>query len=97
MGEHVNQETNQSDLLTLIGKAIQCLQKSIDHLEAQHQQEGLRHLSQVIEEIDGYLFRLDGDPLLQLAAVDPEHLKQSLHHVQEDLLVVIDSVQQTMT
>ena len=97
MGEQVNQETSQSDLLTVIGKAIRCLQKSIDNLEAQQQQQGLRHLSEVIEEIDGYLVQLDEDPLLQLAAVDPEHLKQSLHRVQDDLHVVIDSVQQTMT
>jgi len=97
MGEHVNKDRSQSDLLSLIGQAIQSLQQSIDQLESQKQAEGLRHLAQVIEDIDEYLVRLDEDPLLQLAAVDPSHLERSLHRVQDDLGMVIDSVRESVS
>ena len=86
-------ESNQAvDLLTLIGKAIGQLQKSILHFEKADDGNGLTCLSTVIADIDAYLDRLGDDPLIPLAHVDPARLRDSLHHVQDDLSVVIERI-----
>jgi len=80
------------DLLSLIGKAIGHLQQSIEHFEEADEKTGLSCLSAVITDIDAYLERLAEDPLVPLAHVDPDTLRESLHHVQDDLSVVIERI-----
>jgi len=86
----VNESSGTVDLLTLIGNAIGHLQQSIQHFEDAERRRGLSCLSSVIADIDAYLSRLADDPLVPLAHVDPERLRESLHHVQNDLSVVIE-------
>jgi hypothetical protein len=85
----VSESTSTADLLTLIGKAIGQLQQSIRYFEESDKGNGLGCLSTVITDIDTYLDRLNEDPLLPLARLDPERLRESLHHVQDDLSTVI--------
>ncbi len=89
----MNESSGTVDLLTLIGNAIGQLHRSIEHFEGADNTTGLSCLSTVITEIDTYLTRLAEDPLVPLAHVDPDRLRESLHHVQEDLSVVIDRIQ----
>ena len=89
-------ETSKAvDLLTLIGRAIGQLQQSIEHFEGADEKTGLFCLSAVITDIDAYLERLAEDPLVPLAHVDPNRLRESLHHVQDDLAVVIERIEPT--
>jgi hypothetical protein len=90
----VNPSSDTIDLLTLIGKTIGWLQQSIEHFEEADKGTGLSCLSAVIADIDAYLERLADDPLVLLAHVDPARLRESLHHVQDDLSVVIGQIQQ---
>ena len=83
------------DLLTLIGNAIGHLHRSIEHFEGADDQTGLTCLSTVVTDIDVYLTRLADDPLVPLAHVDPNRLRESLHHVQEDLSAVIDRIRRS--
>ena len=83
------------DLLTLIGNAIGQLHQSIEHFEGADDQTGLSCLSTVVTDIDAYLTRLAEDPLLPLARVDPNRLRESLHHVQNDLSAVIDRIRRS--
>ncbi len=83
------------DLLTLIGSAIGHLQRGIRHFDAADNPVGLSCLSTVIADIDAYLDRLADDPLVPLARVDPAKVRASLHHVQDDLTVVIEQIRQT--
>ncbi len=89
----MNESSNTVDLLTLIGKAIGQLQQSIEYFEGEDRGTGLSCLSTVIDDIDTYLDRLTDDPLVPLAHVDPTRLRESLHHVQADLSVVIEQIQ----
>jgi len=89
----VNESSDAVDLLTLIGNAIGQLHQSIEHFEGSDNKTGLSCLSTVITDIDTYLARLAEDPLVPLAHVDPDRLRESLHHVQDDLSVVIDRIQ----
>ena len=84
---------NTVDLLSLIGRAIGQLQQSIEHFEGADSGTGLSCLSTVVDDIDAYLARLADDPLLPLAHVDPARLRASLHHVQDDLSIVIEQIQ----
>lgn len=89
----MNESIGTVDLLTLIGNAIGQLHQSIEHFEGADNETGLSCLSTVITDIDAYLARLAEDPLVPLARVDPDRLRESLHHVQDDLFVVIDQIQ----
>jgi hypothetical protein len=89
----MNETSEAMDLLTLIGKAIGQLHRSIQHFEEADSGGGLSCLSTVITDIDTYLDRLADDPLVPLARVDPAKLRERLHHVQEDLTVVIEQVE----
>ncbi len=93
----MNESSNTVDLLTLIGRAIGQLQQSIEHFEEADKGTGLSCLSTVITDIDAYLDRLADDPLVPLAHVDPARLRDSLHHVQDDLSVVIEQIQRSPT
>ena len=93
----MNESRNTVDLLSLIGRAIGQLQQSIDHFEGADSGTGSSCLSTVINDIDTYLARLAEDPLVPLAHVDPARLRESLHHVQDDLSVVIEQVQRPPT
>jgi len=89
----MNQPDGAVDLLSLIGRAIGQLHRSIQHFEESDEGSGLGCLSTVITDIDGYLDRLGDDPLIPLSHVDPARLRESLEHVQSDLSTVIDEVQ----
>lgn len=89
----MSESSKTVDLLTLIGNAIGHLQKCIEHFEEADQKTGLTCLSTVITDIDVYLDRLAEDPLVPLAHVDPERLRESLHHVQDDLSVVMERIE----
>jgi hypothetical protein len=89
----VNPSSDAVDLLTLIGKTIGRLRQSIEHFEDADKGNGLSCLSAVITDIDAYLERIADDPLVPLAHVEPARLRESLHHVQDDLSVVIDQIQ----
>ncbi len=93
----MNHSSEAVDLLSLIGRAIGQLQESIQHFEDANSGSGLSCLSAVIADIDVYLEQLAEDPLVPLAHVDPATLRESLHHVQDDLSVVIEQVQRPPT
>jgi hypothetical protein len=93
----VNPSSNTVDLLTLIGRAIGQLQQSIEYFEEADKGTGLSCLSTVITDIDAYLDRLADDPLVPLAHVDSARLRESLHHVQDDLSVIIDQIHEPPT
>lgn len=78
-----------TDLLGLIGSAIEKLKTSIDLFSDDHPQRGVEELSLVLEEIDAYLTRIDRDPILRLAPINPSELEQRLHGVEADLSAVI--------
>ena len=85
----MSQSQGRVDLLSLIGQAIDGLRLSIDSFDAAQRADGLQHLGQVIEEIDGYIEHIDDDPLLQLAPLVPAHIRSGLQKVRDDLAVVI--------
>ena len=90
----MNEPGDTVDLLSLIGQTIGHLQKSIEHFEDNDSGTGLSCLSTVIHDIDAYLDRVADDPLVPLAHVDPSRLRESLHHVQNDLSAVIEQIKQ---
>lgn len=83
------------DLLTLIGKAIENLQQSIELFEASRREDGLKQLSSVILEIDRYIERIDEDPLLKVASVDRTSLSERLQGVKGELALVIENFMPT--
>lgn len=93
----MNPSSETTDLLTLIGRTIEQLRLCIEYFEEEDKGTGLSCLSTVITDIDAYLERLADDPLVLLAHVDPARLQESLHHVQNDLSVVIDQIQRDDT
>ena len=83
-----------TDLLTLIGSAIERLRQCIARFETSETADGVEHLSAVIGEIDVYLATSDEDPLLRLAALPPGNVREGLLDVRTDLTSVIDEVHQ---
>ena len=80
------------DLLNLIGRAIENLQRSIELFEDSQREAGLEELSSVISEIDHYLEQIDQDPFLKIAAVDRSGLSERLVGVKGELASVIESL-----
>ncbi len=78
------------DLLSLIGVAIEKLGRSVELFEASRQSDGLKELTSVLVEIDGYVARMDEDPLLELSPVDRTQLVERLGKVKRELQAVID-------
>ena len=79
------------DLLNLIGKGIENLQRSIELFEASERDAGLDQLASVIQQIDGYIERIDEDPLLKITTIDRAGLGERLLGVKEELTSVIAS------
>jgi len=77
-----------ADLLSLIGRAIEQLQKSISLFESAPQQ-GVDQLAAVIADIDRYVKSADDDPLLRLAGLPPQGVRDGLLHVREDLASIV--------
>ena len=77
------------DLLTLIGNSIEELQRSIEFFDKSEPQDGVARLSIVMQGIGHYLARIEDDPILKLAPIDPVVLAERLHGVEEDLSAVI--------
>ena len=77
------------DLLTLIGRTIDRLQRGIELFEEENRDAGLEYLACVIQEIDIYLKRADEDPLLLLAGLPPREVNASLTGVKSDISSVI--------
>ncbi len=90
-GNRVKDTSATADLLTLIGHAIDQLQRCVTLFEASEKRGGLRHLSTVIEEIDRYLETSDEDPLLRLASLPAARVREGLLDVRADLASVIDT------
>jgi hypothetical protein len=63
-----------TDLLTLIGSSIEELQRSIEFFD----------------KAESYLARIEDDPILKIAPIDPVVLAERLHGVEEDLSAVIE-------
>jgi len=79
------------DLLTLIGSSIEELQRSIEFFDKAEPQDGVVHLSIVMQGIGRYLTRIEDDPILKLAPIiDPIVLAERLHGIEEDLSAVIE-------
>ena len=81
-----------TDLLTLIGHAIEQLQRCVTLFEASEPEGGLERLSDVVEEIDAYMQKAEDDPLLRLASLPPSDVRERLLAVRGDLTAVIDSL-----
>lgn len=81
-----------TDLLTLIGHAIECLQRSIVLFEGSEVEGGVESLGTVVGEIGQYLENAEEDPLLKLAALPPNHVKAGLMSVRSELLAVIQNM-----
>jgi len=91
----VHETNGTGDLLSLIGSSIEQLQQCIQLFEKDDAAAGVQHLNAVIHGISTYLAQLEGDPIVQLAGVDPANLTESLHHVQSDLSSVVQQVGQS--
>ncbi len=85
----VKDESAETDLLTLISRAIERLQNCITLFESSDRNDGAGHLAAVIGEIDEYLEISDSDPLLRLASLSPSHVRDGLLDVRSDLASVI--------
>ncbi|MGB2983879.1 MAG: hypothetical protein WBC63_08490 [Candidatus Bipolaricaulia bacterium] len=81
-----------TDLLTLIGRAIERLQRCVALFETSERDTGAEHLAAVIEEIDDYIEIADEDPLLLLASLPSERVREGLLNVRTDLASVIDEL-----
>ncbi len=81
-----------SDLLTLIGDAVEKLQRSVSLFEESDRQAGIAELHAVIAGIDRYVQGMNDDPLLKLAAVDRELVIQKLNGVKQELFVIINAL-----
>jgi len=85
----VSEPDGAIDLLTLIGRTIDRLQRGIELFEEEKRDAGLEYLACVIQEIDIYLKRADEDPLLLLAGLPPREVNASLTGVKSDISSVI--------
>jgi len=83
------------DLLTLIGRAIEQLQRSVALFESHERSGGVQRLADVIDEIDLYLEGSDDDPLLRLASLPTSRVREGLLDVRADLATVIDALRDT--
>lgn len=90
--DRVNDTSAVADLLTLITRAIEQLQRSIALFESSERAGGAEHLATVIGEIDEYLEISESDPLLRLASLPPSHVRDGLMNVRSDLVSVIDEL-----
>jgi len=88
----VQEASTSTDLLALIGSAIELLRKSIVMFEASKTADGIESISTVVAQIDGYLEGADEDPILRLAALPPAHVRSGLTTIQEELAAVIDEL-----
>jgi hypothetical protein len=86
----VSEGGDTGDLLTLIGRAIEHLQRSVALFETHATEDGVDRLTQVIEEIDHYLQSPAEDPLLHLASLPASRVREGLLDVRADLTSVID-------
>lgn len=91
-GIKVTNSSATTDLLALIGSAIEQLRRCIALFETAEAFAGVEHLSAVIDEIDVYLATSDQDPLLRLASLSPGHVREGLLDVRSDLTSVVDEV-----
>jgi hypothetical protein len=91
----VKETSATADLLTLIGHAIEQLQRSVTLFEASEPDGGVERLSGVVEEIDAYMRNAEEDPLLRLASLPPSDVRERLLAVRGDLTAVIDSLRPT--
>ena len=91
----MSEPESKVDLLTLIGRTIDRLQRGIELFEEEKREAGLKHLTAVIEEIDAYLKQAREDPLLRLASLPPEEVSSSLHDVKADISSVIAELRET--
>jgi len=87
----VKDPSTAADLLTLIGRAIEQLQKSISLFESTPD-EGAGQLAVVISDIDRYLTTSDDDPLLRLAGLPPQHVRDGLLNVRADLESIVSDL-----
>lgn len=81
-----------SDLLTLIGDAVEKLQRSVTLFADSDRSAGLKELQDVVARIDRYVQEIDSDPLLALASLDRELIVDELEGVKRELAVVIDEL-----
>ncbi len=81
-----------SDLLALIGNAVEKLQRSVSLFEESDRQAGIAELHEVIDGIDRYVQGMNDDPLLKLAAIDRELVIQKLNGVKQELFVIINAL-----
>ena len=79
------------DLLNLIGKAIENLQRSIELFKVSERDGGLDQIASVIQQIDCYLERIDEDPLLKIMTIDRAGLGERLLGVKGELASIIES------
>ncbi len=86
-----------SDLLTLIGDAVEKLQKSVTLFTDSERSAGLKELQDVVTHIDRYIQEIDDDPLLSLASLDRQQIIKELEGVKRELAVVIDELTATST
>ena len=86
-----------SDLLTLIGDAVEKLQRSVTLFESSDRRAGVDELRDVIARIDRYVQEMDGDPLLKLASIDQAVVAQKLAGVKHELSLVINALTTTAT
>ena len=82
------------DLLTLIGHAIEKLRRCIVLFEAADADSGVQSIGAVVDEIDSYLEVAEEDPLLRLATMPPDRIRDGLQQIQEELVAVIDDLRQ---
>ncbi len=92
MAMNTLQDPGIGDLLTLIGDAVEKLQRSVSLFEKSDHQAGIAELHEVINGIDRYVAGMDDDPLLKLAAVDRELVIQKLNGVKQELFVIINAL-----
>ena len=90
-------ESGVSDLLTLIGDAVEKLQRSVTLFELSDCSGGVNELREVITRIDRYVQGMDEDPLLKLASIDRDVVIQKLEGVKQELSVVIAALTTTST
>jgi len=95
--ENWQEENGVSNLLTLIGDAVEKLQRSIGLFTQAKQEAGLKELQEVTAGIDRYVQKIDEDPLLSLASLDRELIIQELQGVKQELAVVIEELTTTST
>ncbi|HDJ29966.1 MAG TPA: hypothetical protein ENF29_02815 [Candidatus Acetothermia bacterium] len=80
------------DLLSLIGNAVDRLQRSVTLFSDSDRSAGLKELQHVVNEIDQYIAKIDQDPLLKIAGIDRDQIVSELEGVKHELTLVIDEL-----